>query len=237
MERVTLEPAFVLHSRAYRETSAILDLVTREHGVLGLVARGMRRGGSGWRALLQPFQPLVVSWHGRGGGLMTLQAAEPAGTPAALSGTAFMAGFYLNELVLRFLHRGDPHPRLFAAYATALAGLAGSVTPEPALRAFEIELLAESGYGLILDHDAVDGTPLEPAGRYEYVLERGPLAAAPGAPAGAVFSGSELLAIGAGRFDDPACLAAARRLLRAVLDHHLGDRPLRTRQVFAAMRR
>ncbi len=237
MERVTLEPAFVLHARAYRETSAILDLFTQGHGVSSVVARGMRRGSGAWRALLQPFQPLVVSWYGRGGGLMTLQAAEPAGMPAALQGTALMAGFYVNELVLRFLHRGDPHPRLFATYATAVAGLAGNGGPEPVLRAFEVELLAESGYGLILEHDAGDGAPLEPAVRYEYVVERGPLPAAAAAPASAVFSGAELLAIGAGCFDDPACLAAARRLLRAVLDHHLGGRPLRTRQVFAAMKR
>ncbi|MCC7258022.1 MAG: DNA repair protein RecO [Gammaproteobacteria bacterium] len=237
IERVTLEPAFVLHGRAYRESSEILDLVTREHGRVSLVARGLRRGKTGLRALLQPFRPLMVSWSGRGEGLMTLRAAEPAGSPADLHGTALMSAFYANELVLRFLHRGDPHPPLFDAYATLIASLGAGSAVEPLLRAFEIRLLAETGYGLILDHDAASGTVLDPAGCYAYVVERGPVPAVAGMPPDVVYSGAQLLAIGAGRFTETACLADARRLLRAVLDHHLGGRPLRTRQVFAAMKR
>jgi DNA repair protein RecO (recombination protein O) len=237
IERVELQPAFVLHVRAWRESSGIVDLVTRDYGRVSLVARGMRRPRGLLRALLQPFQPLAVSWSGRGGGLMSLRAAEAAGGATPLPVPALLSGFYLNELVLRFLHRGDPHPRLFAAYGRALAGLAFDDRPEPSLRRFEMELLAEAGYGLNLDHDAQSGEPLDPAGRYCYVIDQGPVPVGPAAGGELVFDGAELMAIGRGELAGSEQLRSARRLLRAALDHHLGGKPLRTREVFAAMKR
>lgn len=236
IERIDLEPGFVLHARPWRETSQLLDVFTPTHGLLGLVARGARRPKSILRAILQPFQPLCVSWSGRGGGLMTLRAAE-AGSPAlTLCGTALMSGFYVNELLLRFLHRGDPHPRLFDVYDHSLRVLAQGVAPEVALRGFELELLSEAGYGLILDHDAISGDALDPAGAYRYEVERGPLPLDRAGESGLAFTGAQLLAIGRGDFGEPGVMPAARRLLRAALDHHLGGRPLRTREVFGAMR-
>lgn len=236
VERVDLQCAFVLHSRIWRETSELLEVLTRDHGRVSLVARGMRRRRSVLRAILQPFQPLVLSWSGRGEGLMTLRTAEAAGPAVPLHGIALMSGFYANELLLRFLQRGDSHPRLFASYEKALLALAGGDLPEAVLRRFELALLAETGYGLNLDHDAASGEPLDAARCYQYVLERGPVAVADATGAELVFSGAQLLSIGAGAFGDPRCLAAARHLLRAVLDHHLGGRPLRTREVLGAMR-
>lgn len=237
-ERVDFEPAFVLHGRPYRETSELLDVFTRGHGRVGLVARGMRRPKSRLRGILQPFQPLEVSWIGRGAGLMTLRAAEVCDGAIALDGASLMSGFYVNELVLRFLHRGDPHPELFDAYLDTLAQLASCEDPEDPLRRFEIKLLAESGYGLNLDRDAASGNPLDPQGCYEYVVEHGPVPAGGSSAASAqIYSGADLLAIGAGDFTDRQRLRSARRLLRNVLDHYLGGRPLRTREVFNAMRR
>lgn len=236
-ERGELEPAWVLHGRAWRETSEIVDVLTPAHGRVSLIARGLRRPGAAARARLQPFRPLLVSWTGRGGSLMTLRAAEARGPAVGLAGTALMSAFYVNELVLRFLHKGDPHAQVFAGYEDAIAGLGGGAPADAVLRRFEMLLLAESGYGLLLDHDAESGGPLEPAARYRYVVERGPVRAAPGEDPAAHFSGAELLAIGLGELDDAGCLRAARRLLRAVLDHHLGGRPLRTREVFSAMKR
>jgi DNA repair protein RecO (recombination protein O) len=236
-ERVSLEPAFVLHGRAYRETSELLEVFSREHGRVSLVARGMRRPKSGLRALLQPFRPLLLSWSGRGGGLMTLGAAEPAGGAIDLAGDGLMSGFYANELLLRFLHRGDPHPQLFATYAQVLGQLGAGAAAAAVLRGFELELLAESGYGLNLDHDAVSGLPLDPEARYQYVVERGPVAAGEDAGDVATYRGADLLAIGRGEFHGEPQLQSARRLLRAVLDHHLGGQPLKTRQVVRAMRR
>ena len=235
-ERVDLEPAFVLHGRAYRETSELLEVFTRDHGRVSLVARGMRRPKSGLRAILQPFQPLAVSWSGRGGSLMTLRTAETAAPAIALHGTALMSAFYVNELVLRFLHRGDPHPQLFAAYAETIQRLGAIDMPDLPLRRFELELLAEAGYGLNLDHDATSGKPLDPACRYQYVIERGPVPAEGSVAGDATYGGSELLAISQGDFADGRHLLSARRLLRNVLNHYLGGKPLRTREVFTAMK-
>lgn len=237
VERVSLQPAFVLHARAYRETSEIVEVLSRDHGRVSLVARGIRRARSSLRAVLQPFSPVALSWTGRGGGLMTLQAAEPAGIARGLRGTALMAGFYANELLLRFLHRGDPHPQLFGCYAVLLDGLGRQAAADRLLRQFELRLLADVGYGLNLEHDARSGEPIDPGRRYRYQAEQGAVAAEEGADPSGTFSGEELLAIGSGELHEPAHLAGARRLLRAVLDHHLVGRPLRTRQVFMAMRR
>jgi DNA repair protein RecO (recombination protein O) len=236
-ERVELNPAFVLHARAYRETSEIVEAFTRDHGRVSLVARGMRRPRSGLRPLLQPFQPLLVSWSGRGGGLMTLSSAEAGGAPVPMQGIPLMSGFYVNELVLRFLHKGDPHPRLFAGYTEALLRLSGGEPPERVLRRFEMGLLAEAGYGLILDHDALTGEPVDPQRHYQYVIERGPVPVQTAMEAEAGYLGAELLAIARCEFADGREAQSARRLLRAVLDHYLGGKPLRTREVFAAMRR
>lgn len=236
-ERGELEPAWVLHGRAWRETSEIVDVLTPAHGRVSLVARGLRRPGAAGRAMLQPFRPLLLSWTGRGSSLMTLRAVEARGPALPLAGTPLMSAWYVNELVLRFLHKGDPHAELFAGYERALAGLGDGVPAEAVLRRFELTLLAESGYGLLLDHDAESGAPLEPATRYRYVVERGPVRAGPGEDPAGLFSGAELAAIGQGDLGGAGQLRAARRLLRAVLDHHLAGRPLRTREVFSAMQR
>ncbi len=230
-----LEDAYVLHSHPYQETSQILEVLGAHHGRLGLVARGARRPKSPWRSILQPFLPLRLSWVGRGS-LLTLRGAEAASFAPALDGLALMAAFYLNELILNFVRRGDPHPGLFVAYAHALAELRAGGDPEPALRRFELQLLAEAGYGLNLDHDVLNDMPLDPAALYEYRLEQGPVPAAAGGPA-LTFSGGELLAIGRGDFSVPARLQAAKRLLRSVLAHYLDGRTLKTREVLASMRR
>lgn len=236
-ERVDLNPAFVLHGHAYRETSELVEILSRDHGRVSLVARGMRRPRSGLRAILQSFQPLLVSWSGRGSSLMTLRAAEAGGAAISMRGTALMSGFYVNELVLRFLHRGDPHPQLFAGYAETLLRLASGDAPDRVLRRFEMGLLAEAGYGLNLDHDAVTGEPLDPERRYQYVIECGPVPVQTPLEAETAYLGADLLAIARCEFSDGPQAHDARRLLRAVLDHYLAGKPLRTREVFAAMKR
>ncbi len=229
------EDSYVLHAWPYQETSQILEALGAQHGRVGLVARGARRPTSRWRSVLQPFLPVRLSWVGRGS-LYTLRSAEPASFAPALSGLALMGGFYLNELILNFVRRGDPHPGLFIAYSQALADLRAGGDPEPALRRFEFQLLAEVGYGLNLDHDVLNDVPLDPAGVYEYRLEQGPVPAAAGGE-GLTFTGTELRAIGRGDFSSPVILRLAKRLFRAVLAHYLDGRTLKTREVMAAMRR
>lgn len=235
-ERVELEAAYILHTRPYRETSQLLEVLGRKHGRLGLVARGARGPRARWRAVLQPFRPLHLSWSGRGT-LYTLRNAEPAAPPAPLQGRRLMSAYYLNELLLGFTTRGEPHPELFAHYTAALAGLAEADDAELPLRHFELALLTETGYGLDAERDAVHGAPIDPEQRYAYQPERGAVPVDRDEGERVVLTGASLRAIAAGSFRGADDQRLAKRLLRQLLDHHLGHRPLQTRRVYAEMRR
>ncbi|HEB97192.1 MAG TPA: DNA repair protein RecO [Sedimenticola thiotaurini] len=225
-----LGPAFVLHRRAYGNHGLLLEFFTPEAGRLAAVARGVkgRRGGGG-AALLQPFTPLLIAWSGRGE-VKTLVRYEAAAAPLPLAGRALYCGFYLNELLLRLTRRGDPGTTLFSHYAGTLERLADPEALEPALRRFELQLLECLGYGLILDREAETDSPLVPERRYHYRPEQGPVPARPG-DADAI-SGATLLALHRDRPLGPRQLAEARRLSRQVLAHYLGDRPLKSRELF-----
>lgn len=232
-ERVALTPAYVLHQRPWRETSRIVEVWSRDHGRLGLVARGVRRPRSPFRSLLQPFTPLLLSWTQRGelGNLMGLEATGPA---ALLQGRALMAGFYLNELLLRLLPRQDAHPDLYDRYAEAVQELATQRTA-PVLRVFEKHLLAAMGYGLVLTHTAVDEDVVESDGRYRYDLDSGPVPAVDHSTPGLLISGRALLALHHEALDDADDLRAVKRLLQAALERHLDGRGLKTSDVMRAM--
>ena len=158
------EPAYVLHTYAFRETSFIVEAYSRNHGRVGLVARGARRPGSSLRGLLLPFQPILISWTGSGE-LRTLTRAEWDGGYAPLSGQALMCGFYLNELLMRLMAREDAHEALFDRYEAALAELQQTDDQPRVLRAFERVLLKELGYAMTLDRDAETGGPIDPDAR------------------------------------------------------------------------
>ncbi len=233
--RVQLQPAFILHQRPYRDTSLLLEVFSAEQGRLSLVAKGVRRrarGGSS-SALLQPFIPLLLSFSGRQE-LKTLTQVEVAGSATRLRGEALYSAMYLNELLMRLLHRHDPHPALFAAYASALAELAEGVVLDRVLRAFELGLLDELGYSFSLDADGRDGSPLREDAWYLFDPDLGLVTA----PAGAapVYPGVDLLAIGRGEFGGPAG-RTAKRLLRQALAVHLGPEPLKSRELFRGFRK
>lgn len=234
--RVEMEAAFLLHSRPYRETSQLLEMLSQGYGRVGLVAHGSRRPKSRWKNALRPFQMCQISWSGRGA-LYTLRAVEPCAPAAQVNGMQLMAAYYMNELLMLLMHRGDPHPNLFAHYGGALAGLANHEDTGLVLRRFELALLAEIGYAIVADHDVVEEKPLEPERKYEYVIGRGPVPVPETCHNELVFRGSELLAIVRGDTLDEQQLKSAKRLMRAVLNSVLGDRPLKTRQVLAAMQR
>ncbi len=237
MQQATqLQSAYILHQRAYRDTSLLLEVFTREHGRVGLVARGARAPRSRIRGLLQPFQPLLLSWSGRGE-LGTLAGVEPAfdndGSVPRLSGTSLYSGFYLNELLMRLLQRHDPHPELFVAYGEALRTL--PETLQRSLRLFEKQLLESLGYGLLLDHEADSGAPVSASADYIYALESGPVRSHAGATSGLRVSGRSLLSLAADDLSDAQSLSDSKRLMRAALDLYLGGRELKTRGMFAAM--
>src|SRR5664279_5193975 len=232
------QPAFVLHTYAYRETSLIVEAFTADHGRVAMVARGAKRPRSETRGLLQAFQPLNLSWAGAGE-LKTLLKAQWRGGLPLPGGSALLCGFYLNELLLKLLAREDPHPALFAEYAAALAALAAQSLPAAqavVLRGFEVRLLSELGYALLLTHDVESGASIDPEGRYHYVFEQGPrrvastVAREPG-PRGPLVRGATLLALAAREYPDALVAAEAKRLMREVLDHYLEERHIFSRRV------
>ena len=229
------EPAYILHHRPFRDTSQILDVLSRAHGRLALVARGSRGSRSRLRGILRPFMPLELSWV-LGGDMGTLTGAEVRGAPLSLGGDALLSGYYLNELLIRFLHRHDPQPELFDAYAETLTALGAARDVAPPLRQFEMELLRQIGYALNLDHEAGTQQPLDAGGFYDYRVDQGPVAVRR-EEGRLVFPGSTLLAIGRLDFADPAVMRAANRLLRAAIDFHLGGKELKTRKVLVDIHR
>jgi DNA repair protein RecO (recombination protein O) len=230
--RIEQQPAYVLHSRPYRETSLLLECLTRDHGRLGVVARGVRRERARvQRAQLEPFQPLSLDLLLRGE-LATLQTAEHTSPPLRLVGDAGLAGLYLNELCVRLTGRQDPLPDLFDAYARTLPRLAGNEPLAWSLRRFERDLLDAIGYGLQLEWEAESGEPLEPSQLYRYVVEQGPTPCRPGTAH--ALRGADLLALAADDMPDTAGLSALRSMMREVIRFHLGGGELRAWHVLGA---
>ncbi|MEL7449069.1 MAG: DNA repair protein RecO [Pseudomonadota bacterium] len=238
--RVAQCPAFVLHRRPYRETSLIVDLFTRDHGRVAVVARGGRGPRSSFRGALEPFQPLLAGWVARSE-LGTLTAAERAGTLGQPAGEDVFSAFYINELVLRLLRKEDPHPALFDAYRATLVTIAGGEAIERALRLFEKQLLEDLGYGLNTAVDVTTGETVSASESYVYHLESGPEPAQGSAYKSSggelVLPGASLLSLHEERLDDADSLRDAKRLLRAALALYLDGRPLKVREVARAMRR
>ena len=227
--RVDGQPAYVLHSYPFRETSLIVEVFSRDHGRVALLARGARRPRSVLRGLLLAFQPLELGWAGKGE-VPTLMKAEWQGGQPLLSGKALFFGYYLNELLLHLLPREDTHASLFAAYAAVLRRFADDLQ-EADLRRFERALLQELGYGLTLTHDA-QGVVIDPDAHYAYEIERGPVRLArPGNSALSV-RGKTLLDLAEDALSDPATQAEAKQMMRALINHHTGGKRLETRKIF-----
>ncbi len=233
--RTDLEPAYVLHHRPFRDSSQIIDVFGAAHGKLSLVARGSRGSRSRLKGILRPFQKLRMSWTLKRD-LGTLTGAEVAGPPLSLAGDSLLSAYYVNELLMTFLHRHDPQPEIFALYGQTLEGLAAAPNPARPLREFEIELLKLLGYALDLEYEARTGELLEDAARYEYRIDEGPVRVSAG-DSREQFTGAELKSIAACDFDVDTTLANANRLLRRVIHYHLGGRELKSRRVLIELRR
>ena len=232
--RTQLEPAWLLHHRPWSDTSRILELLTRGHGRLTVFAHGARRPKSPWRSVLMPFQPMLVSWSGRGDG-STLTGAEIAGAIAAIPPAQLLSAFYLNELLLRLLPKEDRHERLYDAYGDALDGLRARPGPV-ALRQFERVLLDELGYGVDLARDAGSGETVEPDRYYHFEPGRGVYTVREGG-VGDALSGHDVIAVARGEFAATGAQAAARRIFGAAIAHCLEGRGLASREVMMALRR
>jgi len=222
--------ALVLHSYPYRETSLLLDVFARGFGRVSMVARAARSPRSVLRGVLLAFQPLTLSWFGKGE-VKTLARAEWIGGTPRLRGEALMCGFYLNELLLRLLPREDPHDALFAQYRHALQQLASQDDTAAALRSFERALLKELGYAMALERDSANGSAIDPAKHYRYDPERGPVEVAD-LGSESVVSGRTLLDMARDDYADPLTQQQAKALMRTLLNHRLDYQPLKSRRIF-----
>ncbi|MEJ5991032.1 DNA repair protein RecO [Ramlibacter sp. PS3R-8] len=239
-KRIADEPAFVLHRYDWSESSLILELLTRHFGRIAVVAKGAKKPSSNFRPVLLPLQPLQVAFGGDAE-IRTLKSAEWVGGQVMPTGDALLAGYYLNELMMRLLARDDPHPGLFDVYASAVRVLAmdDPHTLQPALRAFELLLLREVGFLPSLDLQTGTLAPLGSDQRYSLRPEGGLVEAHDPEGRGSL-TGTQWLAVQAA-LDDPAPFHATLRTvatlgelktqLRALLHYHCGVTTLRTRQL------
>jgi DNA repair protein RecO (recombination protein O) len=223
---VYLQPALILQHHAYRESSLLLDVFTRDFGVVSLLAKGVRKEKSKMAGLLLPFLHLNISYLGRSE-LKIVSQAEFVQS-YALQGLGLYCGFYVNELLQKFLHKHDPYPELFSRYQLCLQGLAQTAAVEQTLRYFELDLLHATGYGVTLDLDCHNQAGVDRRLRYHFLPEQGMRAAADGA-----VSGATLLLLAAKAPLDAAALPEAKLLLRKMLDVYLQGRPLKSRDVLA----
>jgi len=230
--RTDNEPGFVLHTYPFRETSLVVEVFTRQHGRMALVARGARRPRSALRGQIQPFTPLLLSWFGKSE-VRTLHGAEWQGGLAPLAGMPLLCGFYLNELLLKLLARDDPHEALFDYYQATLSELSAIANNnlERILRRFERHLLSEIGYAATFHEEAETARPVRQEQAYLFVPERGPYADDGPGNIGIQVSGQTLLDMDQDRFESPITRAEAKQLMRALINHHLGGKPLYTRQM------
>ncbi|MDO8329368.1 MAG: DNA repair protein RecO C-terminal domain-containing protein [Fluviicoccus sp.] len=206
--------AFLLHTRPYKERSRLVDLWTLEQGRVSAVGR----------ASVPLFQPCLVRWRGRST-LKTMTHCEQAGLPLSLHGEALFAGFYLNELLVRLLPPDEAHPTLFANYSGLLGTLGVRATLEPGLREFEKQLLAAMGYGITFDQDD-DGHPLQAGQYYRFEPGTGMVACAEG------WTADILQAIAVADYARDETRMAARQIMRRALAEHLGDKPLKSRELW-----
>lgn len=227
-----LQSAFVLHYRAYRDSSLLVDLLTKLDGRLTVVARGAKRPKSNWKGLLQPFVSLDVRYQGKGE-LKTLVQAEPGGECLSLQGMTLWCGLYLNELLMKSLHQHDACPGIFALYYHSLLHLHQGENEQILLRQFEKRLLYELGYDLHLDREPDSGEQVLAERYYHYLPEHGVSAvSAPQQGSVSVFSGKSLLAIHQGQWQNEQTLRDAKRLFRLALSPLL-SRPLNSPQILA----
>lgn len=229
--RVDLQLAYILHTRPYRDTSLLIDLLTPDYGRVTAVARGVRKNKTPKRQLLNPFSRLLICWQGKTD-MKLLTGFESDNHFLTLTANHLYSGFYLNELLVRLLPEMDRHNGLYFAYEQSLDALCSGDDIEPLLREFEFRLLTELGYGLDFSTDARNDCAIVEQGFYECHVQEGFFSAAPDIAEQFLLKGEWLLAIAAGDYTDPATRLAAKHLSRRMLKPLLGSRPLNSRQLF-----
>ena len=226
------QEAYILHTRPYSESSLLIDAFSRRYGRIGLLAKGARRIKSKVRGLIRPFQPLLLSWSGKGE-LQTLTAAESNTQITGMNRHSWLCACYMNELLIRFMHRHDPHEVLFDQYEVALNLLKTTRRRQIVLRIFEKHLLSESGYGLLLTHEVDSELPVQENSVYHYYPDRGPILAGTNQSDSVwCVDGSTLIALQTEKFTTSQQVEQSKRLLRSLLNHCMQSKSLKSREVF-----
>jgi DNA repair protein RecO (recombination protein O) len=242
------QPAFILQHRQYRETSLILDLFTRDYGIVGVLAKGVRKSKSRTAGLLLPFKALLISYRGKAE-LKTLTHVELQPGTTNLTGLALYCGFYVNELISRFCHKHDPHPEVFSDYNDCLKQLdrillddeqslavenssQSCLTPrmqlEAVLRVFELNLMQKIGFALATQYDVSNETPINASAHYYFKTDQGVVEHTQG-----TISGKTIQAINDKVFTDAQTLSEAKSIMRSVINFHLQGKPLKSRAILA----
>jgi DNA repair protein RecO (recombination protein O) len=222
------QPVYVLHTYAFKETSLVAELFTKTHGRVATVAKGARRPRSAMRGQLQSFQMLAATWSGKNE-LKTLHSLDWADGLVLLQGEALMCGFYLNELLLRLLPREDAHEQLFDYYQATVKSLAKGTELATHLRRFELKMLQEMGYAVPLTVDE-NNEPISHGKHYRYEAEYGACELS-ATKNGITLSGQTLLDMAQDNYGSLQTQQQSKQLMRYLLTHYLGDKPLHTRQL------
>ena len=232
---VNREPAYLLHSRNYRETSLLIDVFSLNYGVLRLVVKGALRPSNPLKGMLQIFQPLLISWQGRSE-LKNLTDVEFTKRLPSLKGDYLYSGMYLNELIVRLVHPNDPSPQLFSAYANVMGSLGDGEPLEAILRVFEFRMLTELGAFPSFTEEAGSGQSIIPQAYYYWQSEQGFIKANNHLTHAHIISGSQLAALSVADFSQKETRLAAKRLSRLMIDHLLGGRELKSRELITKSR-
>ncbi|NKB32057.1 MAG: DNA repair protein RecO [Pseudomonadales bacterium] len=236
--RVQLQPAYVLHSIPFQNTSLLVDFFTLDYGRVRAVAKGARREKSKYRSLLQAFHPLLISFTGRGE-VKTVGAVEAGHGAILLQGERLFSGLYVNEILCRLLHNHEEHKSLYKNYQDTLVALQGDSNMEIILRKFELGLLAELGYAINLDEDYLSHQPIDQDCYYRFTPDVGFELTEISEDEGnnpRIFRGYDLIALRELNLADKTAATAAKHLLRLALGAHLGDKPLNSRSLFTSQR-
>ncbi|MFV2061454.1 MAG: DNA repair protein RecO [Gammaproteobacteria bacterium] len=227
--RFALRDAFILHSRAYKESSLLIDLFTRDYGRVSVIAKGVKKRKRSLFGVLQPFTPILVSWVGKTE-LHTLTNVELNGVFKYLYGTNLLCGYYVNELILRFLHKEDPHEILYEAYSEIILSLKSASNIEANLRKFECILFQELGYGLNLTIEVETGQKVELHKSYYFEIEQGPVLEKL-SESSIQISGETLLSLENGNLVNKTSLYESKKLMRYIINYYLAGKPLKTHQL------
>jgi DNA repair protein RecO (recombination protein O) len=231
--KVEHTPCYILHSRDYRESSLILEIISREYGRVSIVAKGAKRNKKQQGINFNIYQKYLMSWVSKSE-LGTLVDIELASLMNSLKPEQMMAGFYMNEITLRLLHKHESHPELFDSYDSTISKLLNDESEQTLLRYFEKSLLQSLGYGVVLDHDAKTGESIVAEKDYSYKLDFGPSLETSDTKSGVKVSGKTLIELDNEILSDSKNKNEAKILLRSILNQYLGDKPLASRQLYQA---